>query len=151
MRTFFENRENTILVFFKNYSCSLNVMFYMFFVFFRTKKTGNQTSSPYFPYSPCFWEYKTIFKNRNQIGLELFCSNPFTSNFWDAMMLCIGETRNFSFIIEKIFIVGLIIFAATRKELFEANDLLERLYFTSHALEKSKKLHQSYRLSDVDL
>ena len=66
-------------------------------------------------------------------------------------MLCIGENRNFSFIIEKIFIVGLVIFAATCKELFEANDLLELLYFTSHALEKSKKLHQSYRLSDVDL
>ena len=36
--TIFENTKNIILMFSKNYSCSLNLGFSMFFVFFITKK-----------------------------------------------------------------------------------------------------------------
>ena len=51
LRTIFENIENTILVFSKNCSCSLNLVFSMFSMFFRTKKIGNRKRSPCFP---CF-------------------------------------------------------------------------------------------------
>ena len=51
-RTTFEHIDNTILMFSKNYSCSFDlVFFFMWFLFFRTKKGGNQTYSPCFPYS----------------------------------------------------------------------------------------------------
>ena len=33
----------TVLVFFENYSCYLNLVFFVFFVFFGTNKTWNQT------------------------------------------------------------------------------------------------------------
>ena len=36
LRTVFKNIGNTILVFFKNYYCFLNLVFFVFFMFFRT-------------------------------------------------------------------------------------------------------------------
>ena len=59
------NTENTILVSLKSEKCSysMNLVFSMFFVFFRTK---NRTCSQYFPYSSCFSEHQTVFKEGNQ-------------------------------------------------------------------------------------
>ena len=37
-RIVFENTKNTILVFNKNCFCYLNLVFYLFFMFFKTKK-----------------------------------------------------------------------------------------------------------------
>ena len=54
---FFKNViENAILMFFANFSYSLNLVVYVFFVFFRTKKK-NQTCSL------CFF---FVFKNQKQ-------------------------------------------------------------------------------------
>ena len=61
MRTVFKNTENIILVFSKNCSCYLNLMFYLFSVFFIIKKNKNQTCSLYFLYS-CFSEQKQFSK-----------------------------------------------------------------------------------------
>ena len=38
LRTVFENTTNTFLVLFENCSCSLNSVFFVLFMFFRTKK-----------------------------------------------------------------------------------------------------------------
>ena len=38
LRIIFENTENTILVFSENFSCSMNLVFFVFFIFFITKK-----------------------------------------------------------------------------------------------------------------
>ena len=47
--TNFKNTENIILMFFKNYFCSMNIiLFYIFFVFFEKK---NQICFSYFSYS----------------------------------------------------------------------------------------------------
>ena len=43
LRIVFENAKNIILVLSKNCSYYLNLVFSMFSMFFRTKKTGNQT------------------------------------------------------------------------------------------------------------
>ena len=43
LRTVFENTKNTILVFFEICCCYLNLMFYVFFVFFGKKRLENQT------------------------------------------------------------------------------------------------------------
>ena len=63
-----ENTENTILVLSENYSCSLNLMFFVFSMFFITKKIWEPyTCSSYFPCCACFFsEQKTVFKNCNQ-------------------------------------------------------------------------------------
>ena len=49
LRTVFENTKYTIFVFLENYSCFLNLVFYMYFVFSGKKKRGkenrNQTCS----------------------------------------------------------------------------------------------------------
>ena len=72
MRTNFENKESIILVFFKNCSYYLYLVFSVFSMFFRTKENWNQTFSSRFHYSPYFLKHKTVLKNRNQIGLTLF-------------------------------------------------------------------------------
>ena len=66
IETGFENIENIVLVFSKNYF--LNLVFSMFFMFFRTKTTENKTCSLCFPDSPYFIKQKTFSKNRKQIG-----------------------------------------------------------------------------------
>ena len=61
----FENIENTILVFSKNCSYYLNLVFSIFFYVFRNKKTRTKHVLC-FSCSPCFSEHKTIFKNCRQ-------------------------------------------------------------------------------------
>ena len=56
----FENTKNIILVFSKNYSYSLNLLFFVFFVFFQNKiKLENQVYSLCFS---CFFRMKNNFK-----------------------------------------------------------------------------------------
>ena len=62
LRTFFENKDNIILLFFEDYSCSLNLVFSVFLVFFWTKKIENQMCFLCFPYPSYFLEKKNMFQ-----------------------------------------------------------------------------------------
>ena len=59
-------------MFFENCSSYLNLVFFRFLMFFRTKNSMNQMCSSYFLY-PSFFIEKTVLKNYNQIGITLFC------------------------------------------------------------------------------
>ena len=56
LRTVFENRDNTIFVFFEIIIFSLNLVFSVFSLFsvFQNKKTGNQMCYPVFLCFACF-------------------------------------------------------------------------------------------------
>ena len=54
----FENIYNTKIIFFEFTPCYLNLMFYMFFVFFKTKKKRTKS---YYLYSPCSLYLKYIY------------------------------------------------------------------------------------------
>ena len=77
----FENTENTILVFSKNYS---NFKFNILCVLclFITKKTKNQTCSPCFS---CYLEQKTVLKNMTQSGLSPLYSREKTLPIFPIM------------------------------------------------------------------
>ena len=66
-KTVFINTKNTIFVFSENHSCYLNLVFYVFSLFFGTKKkkkkAGNQT---YFLCFPCFPNKKQFSKTVNK-------------------------------------------------------------------------------------
>ena len=53
-------------MFFENFYCYLNFMFYVAFITKKKRKKKETNMFSYFSYSPCFLEYKTILKNRNQ-------------------------------------------------------------------------------------
>ena len=64
LRIVFKNTDNTILVLFENCSYFLNLVFYVFSMFFRKKKG---IKSCYLCFRR-FLEKKNVFKNCNQIG-----------------------------------------------------------------------------------
>ena len=61
LRTTFENTKNIILVFSENCSCSLNLVFSMFSVFFRTKEMGTKRVL-------CVFLVLLIFQNKIQFS-----------------------------------------------------------------------------------
>ena len=72
-------------MFSENCSYSLNLVFSVFSMFFRTKrKTGNKTCFLCFPYFPCFSEQKTVFKNCKQTGPSFPSSSL---NFLDTISI----------------------------------------------------------------
>ena len=52
-----------MLVFFENCACYLNLIFFVFYMFFKKKKKGSQICFAFF-----FLEHERNFKNRNKIG-----------------------------------------------------------------------------------
>ena len=74
-KTVFINTKNTIFVFSENHSCYLNLVFYVFSLFFGTKKKKKKSWEPnIFSMFSLFSEQKTVFKNCKQIGSVILIS-----------------------------------------------------------------------------
>ena len=67
LKTIFKNTNNIILVFYENCFYSLNLIFIVYIIFFRTEKIGNKhIHCKCFTYSPYFSDQETVFKTGNQ-------------------------------------------------------------------------------------